>query len=123
MIRRPPRSTLFPYTTLFRSLLGHGRDRVPVRAVLAVHPGVRRLGGLPARGAEGPAGAGEAQPGTRADARRPHRARGPGRADLLAAVLERPEVQPPQLRALAADHDPVGDRADRELAGDPGHVL
>src|SRR5258708_20035904 len=24
MIRRPPRSTLFPYTTLFRSL-GHGR--------------------------------------------------------------------------------------------------
>src|SRR5256885_5224153 len=28
MIRRPPRSTLFPYTTLFRSLLvveGHGR--------------------------------------------------------------------------------------------------
>src|SRR3712207_7925878 len=33
MIRRPPRSTLFPYTTLFRSLreavavLGHARDR------------------------------------------------------------------------------------------------
>src|SRR2546425_7059276 len=25
MIRRPPRSTLFPYTTLFRS---HGRERV-----------------------------------------------------------------------------------------------
>src|SRR5438105_10403223 len=24
MIRRPPRSTLFPYTTLFRSVLGHG---------------------------------------------------------------------------------------------------
>src|SRR5258707_10398548 len=24
MIRRPPRSTLFPYTTLFRSLLLHG---------------------------------------------------------------------------------------------------
>src|SRR2546425_13175580 len=24
MIRRPPRSTLFPYTTLFRSELGHG---------------------------------------------------------------------------------------------------
>src|SRR2546429_4484256 len=23
MIRRPPRSTLFPYTTLFRSLYGH----------------------------------------------------------------------------------------------------
>src|SRR5258708_22684467 len=27
MIRRPPRSTLFPYTTLFRSLPDHGRDR------------------------------------------------------------------------------------------------
>src|SRR2546422_1416976 len=25
MIRRPPRSTLFPYTTLFRSLLGRAR--------------------------------------------------------------------------------------------------
>src|SRR3712207_8699911 len=24
MIRRPPRSTLFPYTTLFRSCLGYG---------------------------------------------------------------------------------------------------
>src|SRR3712207_8275838 len=40
MIRRPPRSTLFPYTTLFRSL---GRDRVveglawEVRAVHADH--------------------------------------------------------------------------------------
>src|SRR2546425_9588845 len=28
MIRRPPRSTLFPYTTLFRSLGGHA-DAVP----------------------------------------------------------------------------------------------
>src|SRR5258708_30493375 len=27
MIRRPPRSTLFPYTTLFRSFLGHGHER------------------------------------------------------------------------------------------------
>src|SRR5256885_9833129 len=33
MIRRPPRSTLFPYTTLFRSIAGDARagvhDRVP----------------------------------------------------------------------------------------------
>src|SRR2546427_1582127 len=28
MIRRPPRSTLFPYTTLFRSLLMRGLQRV-----------------------------------------------------------------------------------------------
>src|SRR2546430_8628888 len=27
MIRRPPRSTLFPYTTLFRSLGPHAQDR------------------------------------------------------------------------------------------------
>src|SRR2546427_8175647 len=34
MIRRPPRSTLFPYTTLFRSLLGFkcaGRNQVFLR--------------------------------------------------------------------------------------------
>src|SRR5258708_20970066 len=43
MIRRPPRSTLFPYTTLFRSrrsrsgLSGHsGRSRLRVIAALAV---------------------------------------------------------------------------------------
>src|SRR5258708_25460238 len=28
MIRRPPRSTLFPYTTLFRSIFGGGRMNV-----------------------------------------------------------------------------------------------
>src|SRR5688572_32524980 len=27
MIRRPPRSTLFPYTTLFRSLISHQQSR------------------------------------------------------------------------------------------------
>src|SRR2546430_12714154 len=32
MIRRPPRSTLFPYTTLFRS---HSRDQERVTAALA----------------------------------------------------------------------------------------
>src|SRR3712207_8434092 len=31
MIRRPPRSTLFPYTTLFRSLAVHLHDRGPHR--------------------------------------------------------------------------------------------
>src|SRR5690349_22557037 len=29
MIRRPPRSTLFPYTTLFRSHLAHGQTELP----------------------------------------------------------------------------------------------
>src|SRR5256885_3574464 len=37
MIRRPPRSTLFPYTTLFRSLAGHARAR-PRQSGLARHP-------------------------------------------------------------------------------------
>src|SRR2546426_6294805 len=31
MIRRPPRSTLFPYTTLFRSRPDHGGLRAPGR--------------------------------------------------------------------------------------------
>src|SRR2546425_12071507 len=30
MIRRPPRSTLFPYTTLFRSTAGHHTSRASV---------------------------------------------------------------------------------------------
>src|SRR3712207_8903245 len=42
MIRRPPRSTLFPYTTLFRSFLfdpdQNGVDTVTIRFHL--HPGV-----------------------------------------------------------------------------------
>src|SRR5947208_6665780 len=57
MIRRPPRSTLFPYTTLFRSAeIARGRTRdlreqdVDVRIgvdagrpLLAVEPAVRRI--------------------------------------------------------------------------------
>src|SRR5437879_7715625 len=39
MIRRPPRSTLFPYTTLFRSMRG---DRAHVHPAL-VEPGTRPL--------------------------------------------------------------------------------
>src|SRR3712207_9450015 len=36
MIRRPPRSTLFPYTTLFRSVVGHPGREVEVGAVEVV---------------------------------------------------------------------------------------
>src|SRR3712207_7644772 len=35
MIRRPPRSTLFPYTTLFRSDAGIVRNRAKVAAAIA----------------------------------------------------------------------------------------
>src|SRR3712207_7291323 len=40
MIRRPPRSTLFPYTTLFRSLAGsdHGPLAVGARRISALAP-------------------------------------------------------------------------------------
>src|SRR3712207_8302829 len=33
MIRRPPRSTLFPYTTLFRSEIGKGKSGQQLRQV------------------------------------------------------------------------------------------
>src|SRR2546430_9807159 len=42
MIRRPPRSTLFPYTTLFRSRHEHGHD-----PLLADRGVARLLGGRP----------------------------------------------------------------------------
>src|SRR2546429_7323315 len=50
MIRRPPRSTLFPYTTLFRSVVVSQR-RQPEAARGRVHEDQRpgRLGGLPER--------------------------------------------------------------------------
>src|SRR2546425_9668006 len=38
MIRRPPRSTLFPYTTLFRSLLDDRPDRLAGDAIEDVEP-------------------------------------------------------------------------------------
>src|SRR5260221_8952741 len=57
MIRRPPRSTLFPYTTLFRShlfdprleLLPKRRGEVVERATLARFAQVRAAGGCEGR--------------------------------------------------------------------------
>src|SRR3712207_8156506 len=45
MIRRPPRSTLFPYTTLFRSAAGHLLVRL-------VAPGGRPAGPAPGGGVD-----------------------------------------------------------------------
>src|SRR3712207_7962420 len=65
MIRRPPRSTLFPYTTLFRSAAR------PRRPAAARHAGnvraTRRTGDLPddTTGAAGGDGAGEDRKSTR----------------------------------------------------------
>src|SRR5438477_8908863 len=39
MIRRPPRSTLFPYTTLFRSVL-HLQNRAKAQRIAANSPGI-----------------------------------------------------------------------------------
>src|SRR5205823_7215700 len=39
MIRRPPRSTLFPYTTLFRSHRGQGAPVGGIEAYQAASPG------------------------------------------------------------------------------------
>src|SRR6266536_6464595 len=94
MIRRPPRSTLFPYTTLFRSRADRrARPPGPGRAVL---PGVARLraggrGPVPLGG--GTAGAagrhrGRGQPGRR-DRGRPPGAGRAGRAGREGAVRRR----------------------------------
>src|SRR5256884_9781874 len=42
MIRRPPRSTLFPYTTLFRSLRGSGTTRYNARQPVSLGQRRRR---------------------------------------------------------------------------------
>src|SRR3712207_7576762 len=45
MIRRPPRSTLFPYTTLFRSALALGVRPLPLRhGKRSARPGARDVG-------------------------------------------------------------------------------
>src|SRR5689334_23714732 len=38
MLRRPPRSTLFPYTTLFRSHSRRSRDHVDRPQPVSIHP-------------------------------------------------------------------------------------
>src|SRR2546429_9112132 len=55
MIRRPPRSTLFPYTTLFRSLPAAGGNDRAVAALSAGDAAERDLHGLAlaARGGQG----------------------------------------------------------------------
>src|SRR5258707_9062704 len=60
MIRRPPRSTLFPYTTLFRSQLstGHGVEQSP----LAAAGGRDRGLALDGRGVAGSRGGGSRHP-------------------------------------------------------------
>src|SRR2546422_9176746 len=75
MIRRPPRSTLFPYTTLFRSRQRFGHQ--PARARLRTRHAreCRRRGGRNPGGAL-PRGAGESDPSARGRRQRIGRAGG-----------------------------------------------
>src|SRR3712207_6903762 len=54
MIRRPPRSTLFPYTTLFRSAVAHRQlvGRAHTRPGVTAEPGWRRRWSIRKRDAE-----------------------------------------------------------------------
>src|SRR5437588_1268718 len=47
MIRRPPRSTLFPYTTLFRSIAPHAARRAGASARAGRAPLARRASARP----------------------------------------------------------------------------
>src|SRR3712207_8627947 len=90
MIRRPPRSTLFPYTTLFRSALAEGGERVGHRqreVVVGVQP---NLAGQPAQqGGDPDAGVLDGH--------------GPGRVDAVDAVgavgLQRSEEHTSELQS------------------------
>src|SRR5438034_6650535 len=52
MLRRPPSSTLFPYTTLFRSVIRQARDLNPSIRVLARTPYLRGGAALRRAGAD-----------------------------------------------------------------------
>src|SRR5256886_12815037 len=111
MIRRPPRSTLFPYTTLFRSRLPRG-------------------GGAAGGAALHPSALARARVGRRAGARR-HRVAAPGdppsgeRADgthpAAARRAARARACPPAAIRLPRQPDPVGNRDAAVLP--PGGVV
>src|SRR3712207_8626833 len=67
MIRRPPRSTLFPYTTLFRS--GELIGRVAEQSVFGLQLGDARLrpGQIVPRGGDLTVDVGQRRPGVRGD--------------------------------------------------------
>src|SRR5258708_30569190 len=94
MIRRPPRSTLFPYTTLFRSVrrLWPVRRLVPLPNLPAEHPVSERVSGWPDL----------ASPGPGRDGLYDHR-RTPGRSHRRAGSDD-PWIADPGIRHLAT-HD------------------
>src|SRR2546422_5143165 len=104
MIRRPPRSTLFPYTTLFRSRAPDVYDRglrrlLPLPHHLPDPPRPRRLGPLPRCGVAAPRLLRAARPAHRAGG-----ARGAARADDDPPRLVWPLRPPPAASAGDAAH-------------------
>src|SRR5690349_24151096 len=86
MLRLPPRSTLFPYTTLFRSRLGQHGGRLGGRARQGVrpHPGRRAVPHAPPpRGRHVPH-RGRAGPGRRSEE---HTSELQSRRDLVCRLL------------------------------------
>src|SRR3712207_7113557 len=77
MIRRPPRSTLFPYTTLFRSALA--RQNRPVHVA---HPGSEQLRERPAADDGGRGGLDQRPGGDEIRFSLEHRLVGDGGSDL-----------------------------------------
>src|SRR6266404_7659765 len=111
MIRRPPRSTLFPYTTLFRSGPHRGQDLGQLGVGARVERGSRRAH----------QGGGDPPPAPQdllADADR-----GAGGRSRLALVAD--EGQPPveeRARLVAAPgHEMLADRPQRFRVGEAGH--
>src|SRR2546422_7655921 len=59
MIRRPPRSTLFPYTTLFRSVLGSGLGFLAEEVANPIRVPYHTIPGFPEPGVAGHKGRSE----------------------------------------------------------------
>src|SRR5256885_4062640 len=92
MIRRPPRSTLFPYTTLFRSCVGHCPS--PLRPETFSRLGLETLSRLADR-ASGAAPCGPSPPGAKSNAHASHGAdggkvRSPARSEEHTSELQSP---------------------------------
>src|SRR3712207_1593765 len=122
MIRRPPRSTLFPYTTLFRSAVV-GRDLIPADVDVVVpgiaHGGVQHAGvGLEERGHEGRDGAvvpeGRGDPGAGGDVGLD------GAAGERHATLPGERTTPGLLRGAQPSEEGSSTRAGWTNAGGPG---
>src|SRR2546426_11522970 len=96
MIRPPPRSTLFPYTTLFRSEMESLEQPVDRVAPVGVAPADRALAPLERCGLEQPAVQ------KRQAAQRASRAGAPGRRPIQGAEAQR-------IEHLAVEVAPAGD--------------